>query len=67
MTATKPNAFDRLLSELEACQQLGVSRATLRRGVEKGLYPSPVRVSTRRIAFRQTELSEFIAALPRAA
>lgn len=49
-------AFRPLLNPRDAAKALSVSPSTLRRLVEMGRLPPPVRLSERRIAFRPEDL-----------
>lgn len=48
-----------LIPILEAAHVLGLSRATLKRLVVARELPPPVKVSTRRLAFRRSDLVAF--------
>ncbi|MER2197176.1 helix-turn-helix domain-containing protein [Methylobacterium brachiatum] len=51
-----PQIFRPLLTPRDAAKALSVSPSTLRRLVESGRLPPPVRLSERRIAFRPEDL-----------
>ena len=54
---------DRLLRLPELVRTIGVSRATIYRYIDSGRLPPPVKLSTRCIAWRASEISAWIAAL----
>jgi prophage regulatory protein len=54
---------DRLLRLPEVARTIGVSRATIYRYVDSGRLPRPVKVSTRCIAWRASEIAAWMAAL----
>jgi prophage regulatory protein len=54
---------DRLLRLPEVARTIGVSRATIYRYVDSGRLPRPVKVSTRCIAWRASEITTWMAAL----
>jgi predicted DNA-binding transcriptional regulator AlpA len=59
--ADPPNDFtDRVLTEIETAALLGCSRDTLRRSFEDGRAPPRVRLSTRRIGYRLSEIYRFL-------
>jgi prophage regulatory protein len=59
-----PHTFtDRLLRLPEVARTIGVSRATIYRYVDSGRLPRPVKVSTRCIAWRASEITAWMAAL----
>ena len=70
-TATRPdapvahghNAGERLLRLPELIRMIGVSRATIYRYVDSGRIPRPIRLSTRCIAWRASEITAWMAAL----
>ncbi len=53
-----------LLSEAQALELLNLGRTTFREGIKKGLYPPPVQVGARRIAWRYSDLYDCVQALP---
>jgi prophage regulatory protein len=57
------NNADRLLRLPEVARTIGVSRATIYRYVDSGRLPRPVKVSTRCIAWRASEITAWMAAL----
>jgi predicted DNA-binding transcriptional regulator AlpA len=50
----------RLWSLSEVLNRLPVGRSTWLCGVKRGLYPEPVRLSPRRIAWRPSQIQELI-------
>jgi prophage regulatory protein len=56
-------AGERLLRLPEVVRTLGVSRATIYRYVDSGRLPPPVKLSTRCIAWRASEITAWMAAL----
>jgi prophage regulatory protein len=57
------NVGDRLLRLPEVARTVGVSRATIYRYVDSGRLPRPVKISTRCIAWRASEITAWMAAL----
>ena len=57
------DAGERLLRLPEVVRTLGVSRATIYRYVDSGRLPPPVKLSTRCIAWRASEITAWMAAL----
>jgi predicted DNA-binding transcriptional regulator AlpA len=53
-----------LLSETQALELLNLGRTTFRLGIKKGLYPPPVQVGARRVAWRYSDLYDCVQALP---
>jgi prophage regulatory protein len=54
---------DRLLRLPELVRMIGVSRATIYRYIDSGRLPQPVKLSTRCIAWRASEITAWMAAL----
>lgn len=54
---------DRLLRLPELVRTIGVSRATIYRYVDSGRLPPPVKLSTRCVAWRNSEITAWMAAL----
>jgi prophage regulatory protein len=54
---------ERLLRLPEVVRTIGVSRATIYRYVDSGRLPPPVKLSTRCIAWRASEITAWMAAL----
>lgn len=52
----------RILRELEACKKLGIARSTLRRAIERGEIPPPIKITDygRTIGFIEAELDQYI-------
>ena len=57
------DAGERLLRLPELVRTIGVSRATIYRYVDSGRLPPPVRLSTRCVAWRASEIAAWMAAL----
>ncbi len=53
-----------LLSEEQALTLLNLGRTTFREGIKKGLYPPPVQISARRVAWRYSDLYDCVEAMP---
>lgn len=51
MTAVK-----RLVKERELCAELGISRAALTAWVKQGLFPAPLRIGVRAIAWLREDI-----------
>jgi prophage regulatory protein len=56
---------DRLIGEKECCAITSLSRMKARRLIRDGKFPGPVQLSAGRIAWRESEIQAWIAALPR--
>lgn len=54
---------DRLLRTSDVLAATTLSRAELHRRVRAGRFPKPVRLGERRVAWRASDVAEFIAAL----
>ncbi len=61
--ASNRDSSDRLLRLPELVRTIGVSRATIYRYVDNGRLPPPVKLSTRCIAWRASEITAWMAAL----
>jgi prophage regulatory protein len=59
-------AGERLLRLPELVRTIGVSRATIYRYINSGRLPPPVKLSTRSIAWRASEITAWMAALQNA-
>ncbi|MGD9806450.1 MAG: helix-turn-helix transcriptional regulator [Hyphomicrobiaceae bacterium] len=59
--------IDPLVTEDELCALSTESRSTVRRKVERGELPKPLKIGKARIAWRASELRAYLASLPRAA
>jgi prophage regulatory protein len=57
------HAGERLLRLPELVRTIGVSRATIYRYVDSGRLPSPVKLSSRCVAWRASEITAWMAAL----
>ena len=51
---------ERLLRILDVLQRLPISRTSLYDGIKLGLYPAPVQVGKRTVAWRESEINELI-------
>ena len=51
---------ERLLRIRDVLQRLTVSRTSLYDGIKLGLYPAPVQVGKRTVAWRESEINELI-------
>lgn len=60
MATTHPEALLRLPAVL---QKFPVSRAKWYAGVKSGVYPAPVRLSSRCVAWRESQITALIASL----
>lgn len=56
-----------LLSPADTAKRVAMSWRTVSRLVKAGEFPAPVRLSTQRIAFHESEVSLWIATRPRRA
>ena len=56
-------ASERLLRLPELVRTIGISRATIYRYVDSGRLPPPVKLSTRCVAWRASEITAWMAAL----
>ena len=52
--------LDRLLSVKAVCQLTSWSRTSIGRLVEAGTFPQPVRLGEHRIAFRESDIAEYL-------
>lgn len=50
-----------LLSPKAVCEQTSLSRTTLDRMVTEGEFPSPIRITQRRLAFRKSDVTAWLA------
>ena len=53
-----------LLGRIELAALLGLSAASLDRGVRAGRIPAPIRISARRVHWRKEAILAWLAALP---
>lgn len=51
---------ERLLRIREVLQRLPISRTSLYDGVKVGLYPAPVRIGKRTVAWRESDIDRLI-------
>ena len=61
---TKPTR-DILLRLQEVLQRLPISRASLYAGMRTGLYPQPVRIGKRTVAWKESDIDACIASMNR--
>jgi len=59
---SNPVTLKHLLSKQAVLKQIPISGATLARRVAAGAFPRPVRIGKRRVAWVQTEVSDWLAA-----
>lgn len=55
-----PPPLGELVDAFAICEALGVSRATLRRMVQDGRFPEPVRLSRRTLRWRVDEVNAWL-------
>lgn len=55
--------LDRLMTPREVAQTTGMSRTSLWRMVRARAFPAPVQVGARRIAWRQSEIANWMSSL----
>ena len=55
---------ERLLSLEAVLRRTASKRSTLYGWIKKGLFPPPIRIGPRRVAWRETEVDAWIAARP---
>lgn len=53
-----------LVTEAHALELLSIGRTAFRAGIKRGLYPPPVQLGDRRIAWRYSDLYDCVQALP---
>jgi prophage regulatory protein len=58
--SVKLSAGNELMSPCELARELNISRVTLWRMKKEGRLPQPVRVSERKLAFRRSEIVEWL-------
>lgn len=58
----KPSSL--LLGRLELAALLGLSPASVDRGVQSGRIPPPIKISPRRLHWRMDEILKWLAAVP---
>jgi prophage regulatory protein len=51
---------ERLLQQKDVTQVTSCSRTTIYRGVRAGTFPAPVRITERRVAWRETDVQAWI-------
>lgn len=56
-----------LLTKEQVCEALGISRVTLWRWVESGIFPKPMQLGPRRIVWRPSAVDLFLENLEREA
>ena len=59
---SNPITVKHLLSKRAVLKQIPISGATLARRVAAGAFPRPVRIGKRRVAWVQSEVSDWLAA-----
>jgi predicted DNA-binding transcriptional regulator AlpA len=60
LEAHRVNASDRVLSELEAADLLGISHDTLRRMHQRGEGPRRLKISERRVGYRVSDIHRWL-------
>ena len=58
--------YDRLLTRAEVQARCGISRTTIYKQMRAGLFPDPVRVGTRAVRWRESDVQSWLASRPRA-
>lgn len=58
--------MDRLLSERQLTDALGVCRLTLYRRMTRGDFPKPLQIAPQRVRWRESEVLAWLDNLPRA-
>ena len=53
-----------ILRRSEVLARVGLSQATLYRLISRGMFPRPVRVSTRRTGWRSDEIEDWLVSRP---
>lgn len=57
---------DRLLSLKEVKAKCGLSRSSVYRQMREGAFPQPLKVGARAVRWRESEIGDWLEALPRA-
>ena len=52
--------MDRLLKDRECCEIINISRASWWNGVKKGIYPQPIKLSSRTTRWKQSEVMALV-------
>ena len=55
----------RLLTELEVCQTLGISKSTLRPMIRRGEFPEPLKLSSGTSRWPEQDVNDYVDRLPR--
>jgi len=55
--------MEKLIGVKEICEKLGLSRTTIWKLRSKGIFPKPVRISERRIAWQESTVNDWQASL----
>ena len=58
--------MDKLIKRAELLTLVPLSAPTIYRNIQKGLFPKPVRIGTRHVAWRLKAIEEWMASLPEA-
>jgi len=61
----KTNDRPQLVRLKEAIRLTSFSRSSIWRGIKDGTFPAPIKIGKRAIAFRQSELEQWIKSRPR--
>ncbi|MGD9671560.1 MAG: helix-turn-helix transcriptional regulator [Hyphomicrobiaceae bacterium] len=64
--AKQSSPLDTLLSIGEVTTIVGASRSTIYAWLKQGLFPPPIRIGPRRVAWRTSEIQAWIDSRPRA-
>ncbi len=60
----EPPTAARLISMAQVTEMLGVSRVSVYRWTKDGAFPSPIKLSERRVMWRQSDINSWLASRP---
>ncbi len=64
-TDNSPQRIDRLLRRKEVESITGLARSTLYEVMKTGAFPAPVKLSARTVAWRESEVAEWVRSRPK--
>ncbi len=64
---TQSSNFDRFMRMPEVVAVTGLAKSTIRYCIEEGTFPTPVRLTTRAVAWRESQIRDWMDSRPKQA